>query len=211
MVKWQKPRCRTQQGRRDRRGYDIVEDRWQEGSGGRKHVSYDPTMTGYPSDRQVPYPKLTGYPDDRQVPYPTLTGYPDDRQVPYPKLTGYPGDRQEPYLMTGYQDDRQEPYSTITMNGYQGDRRERYSTMNGYQGDRQVPMTPRPFPQDDRSYMQMTSGRQTVPMMGRYPDGGNPYDTYTDHSLPFTPATAPGLVASDWSSSGGLFENRTFT
>ena len=117
----------TQQGRRDRRGHDIVEDRWQEGSGGRRHVSYDPTMTGYPSDRQVPYPKLTGY---------------------------------------------------------QGDRQEPYSTMNGYQGDRQVPMTHRPFPQDDRSYMQMTSGRQTVPMMGRYPDGGNPYDTYTDHRQP---------------------------
>ena len=158
----------TQQGRRDRRGHDIVEDRWQEGSGGRRHVSYDPTMTGCPSDRQVPYPKLTGYPDDRQVPYPKLTGYPDDRQAPYHKLTGYPDDRQEPYLMTGYQGDRQEPYST----------------MNGYQGDRQVPMTHRPLPQDDRSYMQMTSGRQTVPMMGRYPDGGNPYDTYTDHRQP---------------------------
>ena len=143
----------TQQGRRDRGGYDLVEDSWQEGSGGRKRVYYDPTMTGYPSDRQVPYPTMTGYPSDRQVPYP---------------MTGYPDDRQEPYLMTGYQGDRQEPYST----------------MNGYQGDRQVPMTHRPFPQDDRSYMQMTSGRQTVPMMGRYPDGGNPYDTYTDHRQP---------------------------
>ena len=143
----------TQQGRRDRRGHDIVEDSWQDGSGGRKRVYCDPTMTGYPSDRQVPYPTMTGYPSDRQVPYP---------------MTGYPDDRQEPYLMTGYRHDRQEPYST----------------MNGYQGDRQVPMTHRPFPQDDRSYMQMTSGRQTVPMMGRYPDGGNPYDTYTDHRQP---------------------------
>ena len=129
----------TQQRRRDTGGYDLVEDSWQEGSGGRRHVSYDPTMTGCPSDRRVPYP-----------------------------MTGYPDDRQEPYLMTGYRHDRQEPYST----------------MNGYQGDRQVPMTHRPFPQDDRSYMQMTCGRQTVPMMGRYPDGGNPYDTYTDHRQP---------------------------
>ena len=143
----------TQQRRRDTGGYGLVEDSWQEGSGGRKRVYYDPTMTGYPSDRQVPYPTMTGYPSDRQVPYP---------------MTGYPDDRQEPYLMTGYRHDRQEPYST----------------MNGYQGDRQVPMTHRPFPQDDRSYMQMTSGRQTVPMMGRYPDGGNPYDTYTDHRQP---------------------------
>ena len=116
----------TQQRRRDTGGYDLVEDSWQEGSGGRMHVSY---------------PAMTGYPDDRQVPCPILTGYPDDRQEPY-------------------------------------------STMNGYQGDRQVPMTHRPFPKDDRSYMQMTSGRQTVPMIGRYPDGGNPYDTYTDHRQP---------------------------
>ena len=147
-----------------------------------RQVPY-PKLTGYPDDRQVPYPKLTGYPDDRQVPYPKFIGYPDDRQVPYPKLIGYPDDRQEPHSkLTGYQHDRQEPYPKLT--GYQHDRQEPYSTMNGYQGDRHVPMTHRPFPQDDRSYMQMTSGRQTVPMIGRYPDGGNPYDTYTDHRQP---------------------------